>query len=89
MNLRISFILAITLAISGCKMNNPMIVVELSSGALKLQGKEIKDLEAELNKLRSCENLHILADRSTNPDAIFTVLNIAKAKCKNVSIQSV
>ncbi len=76
--------------LSMCSTENDMIIIELSKSAIKLQKKEVKDLETQLKNLPTCNDVHILIDNNVNPDQIVAAVTATKnANCVNVSIQSV
>ena len=69
---------------------NKMVVVELDSKSIKVEGNPVSNLLESLNSLSKCESVHLLVDRNMDHSAVVETMKIIKkSKCENISIQSV
>jgi len=71
-------------------MENKVVIVELDSKSIKVEGDIVKNLLESLNSLPKCESVHLIVDRNMEHSLVVDTMQIIKkSKCENISIQSV
>jgi biopolymer transport protein ExbD len=67
-----------------------MVIVELDSNSIKVEGNPVDDLLKSLNSLPQCDSVHLLVDRNMDHGKVAEIMQIVKkSNCENISIQSV
>ena len=66
-----------------------MVVVELDSKSIKVEGNVVNNLLESLNSLPQCDSVHLMVDRNMEHSKIAETMQVIKeSKCEKISIQS-
>jgi len=67
-----------------------MVMVEVDSKSIKVEGNVVTNLLESLNSLPQCDSVHLLVDRHMEHGKVVEIMQIVKkSNCENISIQSV
>ncbi|MBO9492430.1 hypothetical protein J7384_18860 [Endozoicomonas sp. G2_1] len=83
-------ILSILFFSTAYSQEGKVVIIEIDSDVIKVDGNVVNNLLTSLVALQNCNSVHLLADRNMNHGKLAEILQIIKKSgCENISIQSV